>query len=192
MKQKRRDFIKYAGLTGLAITGSGAGVIEVSANLSKKPNLMTSDPDTYSQLMESTAQGNKTLIGQYGTLADTLLDRQPAMSFRSNKFTDVASWRKQAMQRVADRLGIPDIKTPEVTVVKKYEYDGLHIEELKWSLPYGRPTDALLLKPTNATGPLPGILAFHDHGGNKYFGTKKITRTGDQHPLMVDHQQHYY
>ena len=192
MKQKRRDFIKYAGLTGLAITGGGAGAIPLSANLSKKSNFMTSDPDTYSQPIDTTAQGNKTLIGPYGTLADTLLDRQPSMSFRNNKFTDVASWRTQARQRAVDRLGIPDIKMPEVTVVKQYEYDGLHVEELKWSLPYGRPTDALLLKPSNAKVPLPGILAFHDHGGNKYFGTKKITRTGDQHPLMVDHQQHYY
>ena len=37
---------------------------------------------------------------------------------------------------------------------------------------------------------LPGILAFHDHGGNKYFGTRKITKTGDsQHQLMKEHQQ---
>ena len=40
---------------------------------------------------------------------------------------------------------------------------------------------------------MPGILAFHDHGGNKYFGTRKITKTSDQqHPLIVAHQQEYY
>ena len=82
---------------------------------------------------------------------------------------------------------------PVVTVKKQYTYDGLHIEELSWKLPYGRPTDAILLKPADATGPLPGILAFHDHGGNKYFGTRKITKTGDtQHPLMAEHQKSYY
>src|SRR5690606_17499543 len=27
---------------------------------------------------------------------------------------------------------------------------------------------------------------------NKYFGTRKITRTGDQHPEMVEHQREYY
>ena len=42
-------------------------------------------------------------------------------------------------------------------------------------------------------GRLPAILAFHDHGGNKYFGTRKITRTSDQqHPLMEEHQKEYY
>jgi len=80
-----------------------------------------------------------------------------------------------------------------VTVKKQYTYDGLHIEELSWQLPYGRQTDAILLKPENAREPLPGIMAFHDHGGKKYFGTRKITRTSDaQHPLMIDHQKEYY
>jgi dienelactone hydrolase len=98
------------------------------------------------------------------------------------------------MQRLKERLVIPQIGgTPKVTINKQYEFDGLHIEELTWQLPYGRPTEAILLKPLNAKGPLPGILAFHDHGGNKYFGTVKITRTSEnQNPLMKDHQRDYY
>ena len=40
---------------------------------------------------------------------------------------------------------------------------------------------------------MPGILAFHDHGGNKYFGTRKITRTGDsQHPADERTSANYY
>ncbi len=45
-----------------------------------------------------------------------------------------------------------------------------------WQLPYGPPTEALFLKPKDATGPLPAILALHDHGGNKYFGHRKIAQ----------------
>ena len=95
---------------------------------------------------------------------------------------------------LTERMAIPDIGgMPEVTVKRKYNYDGLIIEELSWRLPYGRPTEAILLKPANAKGPLPGILAFHDHGGLKYFGTRKITKTSDdQHPLIVEHQKNYY
>ena len=60
---------------------------------------------------------------------------------------------------------IPDIgDIPEVKINKQYAYDDLHIEELTWQLPYGQPTEAILLKPQNAKGKLPGILAFHDHG----------------------------
>jgi dienelactone hydrolase len=95
---------------------------------------------------------------------------------------------------VFERLGMPGVGgMPVVKVNKTYSYDGLHIEELSWQLPYGRPTEAILLKPLNKTGRLPAILAFHDHGGNKYFGNRKITRTSDdQHPLMKSHQEEYY
>ncbi|MGM0531543.1 MAG: hypothetical protein ACQER7_09335, partial [Bacteroidota bacterium] len=60
-------------------------------------------------------------------------------------------------------------------------------------LPYGRPAEAILLKPAGTKKPLPGILALHHHGGDKYFGKRKITRTNDsQHPHVVDEQQRYY
>src|SRR5690606_5231936 len=58
---------------------------------------------------------------------------------------------------------------------------------------YGHRTRAAVLKPTNAQGPLPGILALHDHGAKKYFGVDKITRLApQQHPLIVAHQQADY
>ncbi len=44
-----------------------------------------------------------------------------------------------------------------------------------------------------AQGPLPAVLALHDHGGNHYFGLRKITRTSDRpHPDMVRHQELAY
>ena len=56
----------------------------------------------------------------------------------------------------------------------------------------GRATEAILLKPENAKGKLPGLLAFHDHSGDKYFGIRKITKISDQqHPLMTAHQKQY-
>ena len=138
---------------------------------------------------------NRSVIGLYGKWAASLTEKKlPSMSFRRKEWLDIRKWQKRALTRLQERLAIPDIgDIPVVTIKNQYNYDGLHIEELSWSLPYGRPTDAILLKPANATGPLPGILAFHDHGGNKYFGTRKITKTGDfQHPLMVEHQKSYY
>jgi hypothetical protein len=91
-------------------------------------------------------------------------------------------------------MAIPAIgSTPKITIKKEYVHDGVRIEELSWQLPYGRPTEALVLRPLNAVGRLPGVLAFHDHGGNKYFGKAKITRTSDQqHPLIEAHQNDYY
>lgn len=137
------------------------------------------------------------MIGPYGPWAMSLAGDAPQpMSFRRNNLrkTDLETWRAAARQRAVDRLAIPSVEAvPSVTVGRSFTYDGLHVEELSWRLPWGRPTEALLLKPENATGRLPGILAFHDHGGNKYFGTRKITRTADRrHPLMEEHQRMYY
>jgi len=137
---------------------------------------------------------NTTLIGQYGPWAASLTEGKiPKLSFRREEFKDVDAWRKIARGRLIERMGIPDIGTPKAVVKNTHEYDGLTVEELSWQLPYGRPSEATLLKPKNAKGKLPAIIAFHDHGGNKYFGKQKITRiSDDMHPMMRDHQKEYY
>ena len=115
-------------------------------------------------------------------------------SFRNKRFGNVAAWREAARKCAMERMAIPAIgSTPKIKIKNEHVYDGVHIEELSWQLPYGRPTEALVLRPLKAAGKLPGVLAFHDHGGNKYFGNSKITRTSDhQHPIIKAHQNEYY
>ncbi|MES1219269.1 MAG: alpha/beta hydrolase family protein [Bacteroidota bacterium] len=190
MKNKRREFIKFTGLTGLGIAGSGtfAG-FAATLNTHNKSNTISAVEN------KNFNAAGLSLIGQYGEWAAGLnAGKLPSLSFRKKEFTNLQSWKKTAKQRLTERLAIPAIEgIPKVNVNKQYSYDGLHIEELTWQLPYGRATEAILLKPENAKGKLPAILAFHDHGGNKYFGTRKITKTSDQqHPVMKDHQQEYY
>ncbi len=183
--KNRRKFLKMSSLAGLSIAGTG--ILKKFPSASKTNLKMTPE----SNLNEESVS----LIGQYGPWANSLIENKlPSLSFRRKEWNDLEKWRKTAKTRLIERLGIPDIGgMPKVTVKKQYEYNGLHIEELSWQLPYGRPTEAILLKPLNAKEPLPGILAFHDHGGNKYFGTRKITRTSEaQHPLMKEHQEEYY
>lgn len=183
IKPSRRQFLK-ASASALAVLPAGALAAPFS-------------PITQSQSMQPAADvldPTQSLIGTYGPWAANLPEDPPALSFRRKKSKPLKAWRKKALKQVHTFLGAPDIgENPTVTVKKKYTYDGLDVEELSWQLPYGRPTEAILLKPTGATGPLPGILALHDHGGNKYFAKRKITKTGDdQHPLMREHQTHYY
>ncbi len=178
----RRKFLKKSSVASIGMVG--LDVLNPFVNDIFSPlTLMNSNETT------------ENLIGLYGPWAVSLIESKlPSLSFRRNEWTNLAQWREMAKQRLIERLGIPDIGgMPQVTLKKQYEYDGLHIEELTWQLPYGRPTEGILLKPANAKGPLPAILAFHDHGGNKYFGVRKITKTSDQqHPLMKEHQQEYY
>ena len=135
------------------------------------------------------------MIGAYGPwAADIVGDAPPALSLRTGKWTDVDEWRRIAQARVLGLLAQPDTGgPPRPTVHRQFTHDGLHIEELSWRLPYGSSTQAVFLKPERAAGKLPGILALHDHGGLKYFGKRKITRTSDGlHPVIADHQARCY
>ncbi|MCP5114847.1 MAG: acetylxylan esterase, partial [bacterium] len=135
-------------------------------------------------------------VGAYGGwLADEVLGDEPGrLSFRTGKWSDVNQWRRQARRRAIEciapvNLGGP----PEVTVTSRETYDGLDIEHLEWQLPNGPATEAVFLKPSGAKGPLPGILALHDHGGNKFLGWRKIVRTGEDYwDIQRTHQAKYY
>jgi len=180
----RREFVNLTSATmgGIFLNAKSGGEMPVSSLFPHSFPIQGHEPGT-------------SLIGQYGPWASGLLKGElPALSFRRKEWKKTGSWKKMARQHTLDRLAVPDTgNTPEVKVLETISYDGLHIERLEWQLPYGRPAHAILLKPAGASGPLPGILAFHDHGANKYFGCRKITRTNDKrHPLIEEHQKEYY
>ena len=134
------------------------------------------------------------MIGQYGSWASQATSDPAALSYRLPAWQDIEQWKESALQKVIDCIHPPNIdQPPSPRVLRSYTYDGLLVEELEWQLPYGQPTQAVLLKPAHEKKPLPGVLALHDHGGNKYFGKRKIIRTHDQqHPLLQTHQAQYY
>lgn len=141
------------------------------------------------------ASSDKSIIGAYGQWAAGLSIDPPKLSFRNTEWTTPGPWKKEAFKKAKELVSEPDIKRiSEVEVNKKYVYDGLEIEELSWQLSNGGPrTEAILLKPQGVKGKLPAVLGLHDHGGNKYFGKRKITRVSDDlHPLIEAHQKEYY
>ncbi|MBK7455390.1 MAG: hypothetical protein IPJ46_17200 [Anaerolineales bacterium] len=62
----------------------------------------------------------------------------------------------------------------EVKIESKWEKDGIVGEEVSWSVGYGPRTHAYVLKPANAKGSIPGIVALHDHSDFKFCGKEKI------------------
>jgi dienelactone hydrolase len=181
MKTKRRQFLST---TAAASLGAWIGL-----------------PNTSGKSMNDWINGTLspeeelTLIGPYGSWARSLTSGKiPSHSLRNKNSKDITSWRRDARKQLLGRLGMPDLgSAPKPAINREYDYDGLHIQELTWQLPYGRPTQGIVLKPQNARGPLPAILALHDHGGNKFYGSQKIVRTSDkQHPMLVEHQKTYY
>jgi dienelactone hydrolase len=186
MRKSRRFFLKISSLLGMgflfkpAFRSYAKGIFPVRA-----VNFLSNELENK----------DKSVIGAYGNWASGLLEKSlPSHSYRRSEWKDLSKWKSQAIQRLKDRIAAPDLgDVPVFTIDKQYNYDGLHIEEISWQLPTGGRSEGILLKPQGVTGKLPGILAFHDHGGWKYFGKRKITKTGsEQHPMMVDHQRLYY
>ena len=186
MKSNRREFLKITGIAGAAL--AGAGFVSACTPVADK-----SEADAGS--LSYPGDKDLSIIGLYGPwFASEIAKELPELSFRRKEWTDIETWSKAARKRLIERLAIPEVGgMPKVTVKKQYSYDGLHIEELSWQLPYGRPTEAILLKPLNAEGPLPGILAFHDHGLDKFNGKAKLVKTSDKRdPMIETHQKEYY
>ena len=135
------------------------------------------------------------LMGSYGEWVDSITADGPSeLSFRHESRTDRESWRATARELVSECLSRPETGgVPETVIEDQYSYDGLRMEELSWRLPYGNPTKAVLLKPEDTSEKLPGILALHDHSGDKYFSRRKIVKTRDTaHSLMKDHRERLY
>jgi dienelactone hydrolase len=136
------------------------------------------------------------MTGAYGPwLADLVLGKGPArLSFRTGSWKNLNAWRPAARKRVWECMAPVDLGgLPQVRVESRHEYDGLHIERLSWQLPGGPRTEAVFLKPAKSIEKLPGILALHDHGGNKFLGWRKIARIDDKTvPVLAKHQERYY
>ncbi|MGW0804838.1 alpha/beta hydrolase family protein [Nonomuraea sp. NPDC002799] len=78
--------------------------------------------------------------------------------------------------RVAAReaMGVLDLAAGDVRVERAWTDGDLAGEELSWSVGFGPRTRAFLLRPKDARGPLPGVVALHCHGGMKWAGKEKI------------------
>ena len=77
-----------------------------------------------------------------------------------------------------------DESPADVRIEREWQKDGLIGQEVSWSVGYGPRTHAFLFKPANATKPLPGIVALHDHSDFKFYGKEKIADGADELPVM--------
>jgi len=149
--------------------------------------------------VEGTTEMQPNLLGAYGPWAEELSGRRGDLSFSPSHNQDVEAWRHAGRAKLRELLGpLPAATGPaapslRVQVRRRYGFEDLEVEELSWQLPYGPPTEAVFLKPAGARGPLPAVLALHDHGGVKHFGRQKIVRTAaEEHPFIREHQKLYY
>jgi dienelactone hydrolase len=107
----------------------------------------------------------------------------------------LASPGRDLQNRVKEALGFchgPEVPL-NVKIEQRWEKDNLSGEEVSWWVGYGPRTHAYVLKPQGTVGPLPGIVALHDHGGFKFYGKEKIADgPSERLPVLIRHQEAYY
>jgi len=100
----------------------------------------------------------------------------------------VAAPGVQTQARIREVLGFchGDENPMDVKLESEWEKDGVSGEEVSWSVGFGPRTHAYVLKPADAKGSLPGIVALHDHSDFKFYGKEKIA-DGPQGTLPLLH-----
>src|SRR3972149_7116530 len=99
---------------------------------------------------------------------------------------------QQKVREVLGYCNAPEIPL-DVRGEQAWEREGISGERITWSVGYGPPTKAYLLMPADATGPLPGVVALHDHGGFKFYGKEKIADGPDEPAaVLVDFRRDTY
>ncbi|WP_240721591.1 acetylxylan esterase [Pseudarthrobacter sp. NamE5] len=95
-------------------------------------------------------------------------------------------------QELADALGVPDVpQPPEASVHWEETYDGVTTSQLSWQLGFGPRSTGWLIRPAGVPGPLPGVLALHCHGGNKFGGADRLVELPASHPLAANARPGY-
>ncbi|MEI6874163.1 MAG: prolyl oligopeptidase family serine peptidase [Spirochaetota bacterium] len=134
------------------------------------------------------------LLGAYGSWIRGLTSAEvPGYSFLDPRWSDAATWSGKAREIFAAAILAPKIPKITVRTTGRKAFDGLVFEELAWDLPFGPTTRAWFLRPEKARGRLPGVLALHDHGANKYFGKSKIAGADENtHNYIENYRRLYY
>ncbi|MHC8608923.1 acetylesterase [Paenarthrobacter ureafaciens] len=85
-----------------------------------------------------------------------------------------------AARQLALTLGVPAVGgNLDYTVHREVEHDGVVTSFLGWQTGFGPRTAAWFVRPAGASGPLPGVLALHCHGGIKSHGAERLVAMPD-------------
>ena len=133
-------------------------------------------------------------IGTYYELADSVAAKKVAsLSFLNFHGSDVEQWRTLARAKAFELMAFEPEPCPlNATIDGVREADGLVIESVSYSLPYGPRVEAFFLRPKGAKGKLPAVVALHDHGGFKWYGKEKITAMENELPIVSEFKKLCY
>lgn len=88
-------------------------------------------------------------------------------------------------------LGVPAPPSAlQVSELWEESHHGVTSTALSWQLGFGPATRAWLVRPQGATGTLPGVLALHCHGGDKFTGAARLLEFPENREPGADPNRH--
>jgi dienelactone hydrolase len=115
------------------------------------------------------------------------------LSFLNPGFRSAPRWKQAARRKVLELLHYAPLACkPAAETVERVDC-GDYVRERVWfnTTPDIR-VPAYVLVPKNALGPLPAVIALHDHGGFYLWGKEKIVALPDENPALASFRQQYY
>lgn len=117
----------------------------------------------------------------------------PKMSFLHDKYSDPAAWAEEARAALVDCFNYTDTtRDLQPEVVRREDCGDFTRERVEINTTAGYRAALYLLVPKNLTGPAPGVVALHDHGGYYFWGKEKLTRVEPVHPELQKFKDKYY
>jgi dienelactone hydrolase len=177
--QGRRSFLACLGLGGMLLGAGGTGRAEGGEGQATAGERPQSEADSGS------------LYPQIKTLADQC--RYP-LSFLSGSDKSVVAYRQAVREKVLELFHYqPAAVTPAPEVVGRWEYSDYIQEKILFSTAPWFRVPAYVLIPRGRTGPRPGIVDLHSHGGMYVYGKEKVMPIPeDDSPSINTYRQQNY
>lgn len=132
-------------------------------------------------------------MGIYYPMLDALAAKPASLSFLSEQWRDVDSWRTSGRAKVLELLEFNPRDIPlNSKIESRLEEDGLVVEEISYEMPYGPRTHGFFLSPQKRLEKLPAVVALHDHGEFFFYGKEKITKIPAEPGILKAYKRHYY
>lgn len=128
----------------------------------------------------------QTLLGNLYPYLRALAEKSTfTHSFLQPRFSDVEEWKTETRALLLSAIPEQVTDTPfDAEIVERVDCGDYIREKLYFnSTPITR-VPAYLLLPKHVSGPVPGLVCFHDHGGMYYWGKEKIVETENEHPSL--------
>lgn len=175
---KRRSFLRTGALA--AGLGFGPGALPAPAQDARPLPATQGAPDP-------------DLGSHWGLFQKTSAQCTARMSFLNKQYTDAEAWTTEARAKLVDCFSYLDTeRNLQPTVLAREDCGDFTRERVEISTTAGFRAALYLLLPKNLSGPAPGIVALHDHGGFYLWGKEKLTRVEPVHPALQAFKDKYY